>query len=286
MSAPTPFNRQLLRLRRDRAAERFAEADFLKREMAERLADRLDDIARRFPLALDLGCHGGELGEALAGRQKVDTLIHADLSPDMVKRISAPKLAASEEALPFADNSFDAVFSCMSLHWVNDLPGALLQIQRMLKPDGLLLLSFPGGESLKELRAAFLKAGVAGTGVSPRVSPFVDVRDAGMLLQRAGFALPVVDSDTLTVTYESPLELMRDLRLMGETNALLAQRQTFMSQGELGRMLEIYQEEHADLERRVRATFEIVTLTAWKPHASQQQPAKRGSGQVSLKDVL
>ncbi|MBN8530780.1 MAG: methyltransferase domain-containing protein [Alphaproteobacteria bacterium] len=286
MPNPAPFNRSLLRLRRDRAARQFHTADFLKREMAERLAERLDDITRDFPLALDLGCHGGELGEALMSKHKIGILIHADLSPTMLMRAAGPRLAASEEALPFGDNTFDAVFSCMSLHWVNDLPGTLAQIRRILKPDGLFLASFPGGESLKELRAACFKAGVAGSGVSPRVSPFVDVRDAGMLLQRAGFALPVVDADTLCVSYPSALELMRDLRLMGETNALNAQRRSFMGKDELSCILSLYQEEYADAEDRVPASFEIVTLTAWKQHESQQQPAKRGSGQVSLKDVL
>ncbi|MBX9633820.1 MAG: methyltransferase domain-containing protein, partial [Magnetospirillum sp.] len=193
------FDRSLLRKRRDRAAPEFAAHDFLVREMAERLADRLTDVTRRFPLALDLGCHTGEIADTLMGRGGIETLVQCDLSPRMAAKAATnghPALAADEEWLPFADASFDLVISCLSLHWVNDLPGTLLQIRRVLKPDGLFLCAMLGGETLKELRQALSEAEMAEeNGWSPRVSPFADVRDLGGLLQRAGFALPVVDAD-------------------------------------------------------------------------------------------
>src|SRR5512134_3494884 len=221
----TVFDRALIRRRRDRAAKSLAEHDFLYREVADRLADRLDDVNRRFPLALDLGCHTGALATALAGRGGIETLVHCDLSPRMAALAPAPAVAGDEEALPFAERAFDLVLSSLSLHWVNDLPGALTQIRRALKPDGLFLAAMPGGQTLKELRQALAEAEIGEEGgLSPRISPFVDVRDAGNLLVRAGFALPVADVETITVSYPDPLSLLRDLRGMGEANAVLERR--------------------------------------------------------------
>lgn len=289
------FDRSLLRKRRDRAAAGFAAHDFLVREVAERLADRLDDVTRAFPLALDLGCHTGELAESLGRRGGISTLVQCDLSPAMAARaaangrpsLAAPTLAADEEWLPFADDSFDLVMSNLSLHWVNDLPGTLVQLRRILKPDGMLLIAMLGGETLKELRQALSEAEIAEEGgLSPRVSPFADVRDLGGLLQRAGFALPVVDADVVPITYGDPMRLMADLRGMGETNAVAEQRKTLTRRNTLLTALARYQQVFAAPDGRLPATFQVLTMTAWKPHPSQQQPAKPGSATASLADVV
>lgn len=285
------FNRRSVRRHRDRAQPGLAGHDFLFREAAERLIDRLDDITRRFPLALDLGCHAGEVGHALAGRGGIERLIQCDLSPAMASAAAeqggGPALAADEEALPFRAASLDLVLSNLSLHWVNDLPGAFVQVRQALKPDGLFLASMLGGATLQELRTALYEAEaeVEG-GLSPRLSPLADVRDLGNLLQRAGFALPVADFETVTVSYEHPLKLMTDLRGMGEANANAARRTTFSRRATLMRALEIYAERFAGPDGRVPATFEIITLTAWAPAPDQPKSLKRGSATASLADAL
>jgi SAM-dependent methyltransferase len=287
MSAIHVFDRQQVLRQRSRAATGLGKHDFLLREIGERLADRLSDVKRQFPLALDLGCHCGDLGRLLAGRGGIQRLIASDLSPTMAASASPPSLAADEEALPFAAQCFDLVLSNLSLHWVNDLPGCLLQIRQVLKEDGLFLATMLGGETLMELRRCLQDAELQEEGgASPRVSPFADVRDAGALLQRAGFALPVVDVDTLTVTYPNPLKLLADLRGMGETNAVAARRKTFTRRGTLLRALSLYEERYADETGRIPATFQILTLTGWRPHISQQKPLAPGSGRVSLADAL
>ena len=281
------FNRRVVRLHRDRAAPLLDDHGFLLDEAGERLADRLTDVKRRFPFALDLGCHTGGMGKLLAGRGGIETLVQCDLSPAMARRAPGPSLAADEEALPFAESSFDLVLSCLSLHWVNDLPGALSQVRRALKPDGLFLASMLGGETCRELRAALAEAEIACEGgLSPRVSPFVDVRDAGALLQRAGFALPVVDSDTITVSYAEPLKLMRDLRLMGEGNALHHMRKGFTRRATLMDAGVRYREMFGDDEGRVPATFQIITMTAWAPDPSQPKAMAPGSAKARLADAL
>ncbi len=296
------FDRRLVRQRRDRAAGRAERADFLWREVAERLADRLDDVRRSFPVALDLGCHDGTLGRLLGARGGIETLVQCDLSPAMARAAAAgsagrpalapdavrrPALAADEEALPFAPASFDLVLSVLSLHWTNDLPGALIQIRQALKPDGLFLGALLGGETLTELRGALMQAELelAG-GASPRVSPFAELRDAGGLLQRAGFALPVADRDRITVTYPDALALMAELRAMGESNAVWARPRRPTRRAVLLRAAEIYRDVHADSEGRLPASFEVLYLTAWAPHASQQQPLRPGSAQARLAEAL
>ena len=279
-----------MRARRERAAPGLGDADFLFAEAAERLVERLDDVTRRFPLALDMGCHDGTVGRALNGRGGIERLVQCDLSPAMAARAAdhgGLALAADEEAQPFAPASFDLVLSALSLHWVNDLPGALLQLRHALKPDGLLLASLLGGETLSELRQALLEAeSELEGGASPRVSPFADVRDLGGLLQRAGFALPVVDADTLSVSYPDPFALMADLRGMGETNAVAERRRQPSRRATLLRAAEIYHERHGGPDGRVPATFQILTLTAWAPHASQQQPLRPGSAKARLAQAL
>jgi NADH dehydrogenase [ubiquinone] 1 alpha subcomplex assembly factor 5 len=283
------FDRRLVRRNRDRAAPVLGAHDFLFREVAERLADRLDDVTRKFPRALDLGCHGGELAATLRGRGGIETLVQCDISPAMARRAATngtATLVADEEILPFAPESFDLVISNLSLHWVNDLPGCLVQIRQCLKPDGLFLAAMLGGDTLAELRQALMEAELAETGgASPRVSPFADLRDAGGLLQRAGFALPVVDSDRLTATYSDLLGLMHDLRGMGEANAVQARPRRFALRTLFARADHLYRRT-ADTEGRLPASFQIITMTAWAPHVAQQQALAPGSARTRLADAL
>ncbi len=290
MEAPQPiFDRSALRAHRARAATAWDGPDFLVREAAERLADRLPDIKRDFPLALDLGCHAGELSRALAGRGGIETLIHCDPAQGFATKAAeaGPAVVAEEDLLPFAAGRFDLVLSALSLHWVNDLPGALLQVRQILKPDGLLLASLLGGDTLWELRRSLMRAeDELSGGASPRVSPFVELRDAAGLLQRAGFALPVADVDRITVSYPDPLALLRELRAMGESNALAARPRGVPPRDLLPRAAALYMEEFAGEDGRIPATFELITLTAWSPHDSQQQPLRPGSAEARLAEAL
>jgi SAM-dependent methyltransferase len=283
---PVLFDRRILRMRRARVAPALSGVDFLIREAAVRLLERLGDVRRAFPLALELGCHTGQLAAALRGSGQIGQLIQADLSHGMVRQADGARIVADEEALPFARACLDLVVSCFSLQWVNDLPGTLAQVRHVLKADGLFLAIMPGGTTLFELREAFMRAEleIAG-GAGPRVSPFVDVRDAGMLLQRAGLALPVVDVDTVTVTYDHPLKLIAELRAMGEANALV-QRGRALDRTTLGRACEIYRELFGDRAQRIPATFQLLTLSAWAPDPSQPQPIRRGSALVNLAEAL
>jgi len=274
MSGPAIFDRQLLRRRLARARA-LGPATFLIDRVAEELGERLSVVLRQFARAADLGTPSDAVARVLAESGKVGTVV------------SAGSVAADEEALPFAEGSLDLVVSALSLQFVNDLPGTLIQIRRALKPDGLFLAALVGGDSLNELRQAFAQAEseVEG-GASPRVAPFADLRDLGALLQRAGFALPVVDSDKLTVRYRSAVALMHDLRRMGATNILSERRRAPLRRATLERLGEIYAQRFADADGRLRATFEIVWLSGWAPHASQQKPLKRGSAAQRLADAL
>jgi SAM-dependent methyltransferase len=279
------FDRMLIRARRRRAAS-IGPATFLLDRVADDLADRLAGVLRRFDLALDLGSPGDAVGAALGRLGSIGSVLAADTVLDG-KGAIAPFVVADEEALPFRAATFDLVVSALSLQFVNDLPGTLVQIRRALKPDGLFLAALIGGETLTELRQSFAAAEseIEG-GVSPRVAPFADLRDLGALLQRAGFALPVTDVDRLTVRYDSAFALMHDLRRMGATNALFDRRRAPLKRATLTRMAEIYAERFADADGRVRATFEIVWLSGWVPHPSQQQPLRPGSAKTRLADAL
>ena len=260
-------------------------------ETADRLADRLEDTTRSFPRAVDLGCHSGELAQILAASSRVETLHQADISYRYAKAArdlnGRSSMVADEEFLPFAEGSLDLILSNLSLHWVNDLPGMLLQARRALKPDGLFLASMLGGETLKDLREALMTAEAEEEGgVSPRVSPFVDVKDAGALLQRSGFALPVVDADDITIDYPDALKLMRDLSGMGESNIVAKRSKKFTKRSTLARAAAIYHERHGREDGRVHAKFQVIYLTGWAPDESQPKPLRRGSGQVSLVDFL
>jgi SAM-dependent methyltransferase len=270
-----------LRARR-RRAQRLGASDFLIERVAEDIADRLAVVLRRFDVAVDLGTPGEAVRRALAGIGKLGTIVAA--SPFATGPLA---VVVDEEALPFRDGALDLVVSALSLQFVNDLPGALVQIRRTLRPDGLVLAALAGGETLTELRLAFAQAEAEiEDGISPRVAPFADLRDLGALLQRAGFALPVTDVDRITVRYASPVALMQDLRRMGATNVLNERRRKPLRRATLLRMVEIYGERFADADGRVRATFEIVWLSGWAPHESQQQPLRPGSARQRLADAL
>jgi SAM-dependent methyltransferase len=282
---PIIFDRSLLRTRRQRARTLGA-ATFLLDRVAEEFAERLRTVLRPFERVFDLGTPTDALRRALIAGGQITSIVA--VTPDATQLdASFPRVVADEEALPFAAGSLDLVVSGLALQFVNDLPGALIQIRRALKPDGLMLAALIGGESLSELREAFAKAEseIEG-GISPRVAPFADLRDLGGLMQRAGLALPVVDSDRLTVRYENVLALMHDLRRMGATNALHARRRVPLRRTTLARMAEIYAERFSDPDGRLRASFEIVWLSGWAPHESQQKPLKPGSAARRLADAL
>lgn len=290
---PTPleqtqiFDRALLARRRDRVAAGASGHDFLLARVAEDLADRLAIVQRRFPLAVNVGAHNGLVSRRIAGIAGVSTVIDVDSSIALLAGAPGPRVLADEEALPFADGSIELAVSGLSLQLVNDLPGTLIQIRRALRPDGLFLAALLGGETLKELRQSWLaaEAEVSG-GASPRVAPFADVREMGALLQRAGFALPVVDSETVTVTYPDPIAVMREVKAMGASNMLVARRRTPVTRRLLLRAAEIYAERFATADGRVPATFDIITLTAWAPDESQPKPLRPGSAQARLADAL
>lgn len=285
--AMTVFARHTVRQRRERAARHFADHDFLAREVGERLVDRLDDVRRPFPRVLELGSRRGLLRRLAEGRAGGDVWVESDLSPAMLASGASLRVVADEEALPFRGASFDLAISALCLHWVNDVPGTLVQLRHALKPDGLLLGALLGGQTLRELREVLGEAELdLEGGVSPRVSPFADVRDIGNLLQRAGFALPIADLDSLTVRYESPWRLLADLRGMGETNASVHRRRRFTRRSTLFAAMERYQARFGDAEGRVPATFQVIFFSGWAPDPSQPRAARRGSGQVPLADAL
>jgi SAM-dependent methyltransferase len=273
-SNPAIFDRKLMRLRQARALA-YGPETFLIDRVAADLGERLEAVLRTFERAADVGTPADAVRRVLKASGKVAAIYGGD------------SIVADEEALPYADGSLDLVVSALALQFVNDLPGTLIQMRRALKPDGLLLAALLGGDTLIELREAFAEAEaeVEG-GVSPRVAPFADVRALGGLLQRAGFALPVVDSDRLTVRYDSVFALMRDLRYMGATNIMLERRRTPLKRATLAKLADVYAQRFADSDGRLRATFEIVWLSGWTPHESQQKPLKPGTATQRLADAL
>lgn len=286
MSAPRVFDRPLLRQRLLRARA-LGPATFLLDRVAEDAVDRLATILRDFPIAVDLGTPGPALRRALADSARIGVLVAIGHSPGALAPAEKLAIAADEEALPLRDSSVDLVVSALNLQTVNDLPGTFIQVRRALKPDGLFLAALLGGETLTELRQCFAMAEAeVEDGASPRVAPFADVREIGGLLQRAGFALPVTDVDRVTVRYASAFALMHDLRRMGAGNPLVERRRTPLRRATLMRMAQIYAERFADPDGRMRATFDIVWLSGWAPHASQQQPLRPGSAKARLADAL
>ena len=268
---PALFDRALLHARQQRAQAQ-GPASFLLDRVAEDMSDRLAAVMREFQAPADLWTPGDGLA---ALRIRLPSL----------QRIALAETGA--EKLPFAPESLDLVVSALALQFVNDLPGVFAQIRRALRPDGLLLAAMIGGDSLTELRQAFAAAEAeCEGGVSPRVAPFADLRDIGALLQRAGFALPVTDVDRVVVRYDSAFALMADLRRMGGTNILLERRRMPTRRATMLRMAQIYGERFADADGRIRATFDVIWLSGWAPHESQQRPLQPGSAQASLAEAV
>jgi SAM-dependent methyltransferase len=288
MTTPPPpiFDRRLVRRRLARAAAAGAE-EFLLVHAGEDICERLSSIKRKFSAVLDAGTPSPWLAARLADRLRPRLLVRMTPLAETAGDGSLLRLLGDEESLPLARECFDLAVSALCLQNLNDLPGALVQLRRVLKPDGLFLGCLLGGQSLHELRTALA---VAETeiygGISPRVAPFADVRDMGGLLQRAGFALPVADSEPLTVRYATMFELMADLRAMGATNALAARLRKPSTRGLFLRAANSYAERFAEPGGRVRATFEMIFLSGWAPHESQQKPLPPGSAKMRLADAL
>ncbi len=285
MQQPPPvqmFDRKLIRARLARA-EGIGFADFLVARAADDLDQRLGAITRVFPIAVDLGTATDAAWRVIAARHGTEAAFRA--APATVGGVRM--LEADEEVLPFADKSVGLITSLLALQTVNDLPGSLVQIRRALQPDGLFIGCLLGGATLTELRQALAAAeSEMDGGISPRVAPFADVRDMGGLLQRAGFTMPVADLETVTVRYRHPLALLHDLRAMGLTNALGARRRVPLRRATLMRAMAIYAERFSDPDGKVRATFEMIWLSGWAPHESQQKPLKPGSAKARLADAL
>lgn len=280
------FDQDLMTARKLRAlAEAVPGAGFLMDRASEDLAERLGAVERRFEHAAALFCVTPAARAALLATGKVDAVTRAEADAALLS--GEDGLVSPSDHVPFAPESIDLAVSLLSLHEANDIPGMLIQIRRALKPDGLFLAAMAGSGTLAELRESLLAAEteISG-GAGPRVMPFTDVRDAGALLQRAGFALPVADVETLTVRYESMFGLLRDLRAMGATSALIARPRKPATRRLFARAAEIYAERFSDPDGRVRATFALVWLSGWSPHASQQKPLQPGSAEVSLTTVL
>ena len=280
---PRLFDRNLLDARRRRALARpVPDADFLLRAIVDDIGERLGAVQRRFALGADIGTPLDLLARRLAADGQVERIVRLDRIGE-----TRPDVVADPEALPLAEASVDLAVSALALHWCDDLPGALAQIRRALKPDGLFLAALLGGDTLTELRQslAAAEADITG-GASPRVAPFTELRAAGALLQRAGFALPVIDMDRRTVRYASALHLMRDLRAMGAANALVERSRRPLPRAVLARAVEIYAERFSDPDGRVRATFDVISLSGWAPHDSQQKPLRPGSAKARLADAL
>jgi NADH dehydrogenase [ubiquinone] 1 alpha subcomplex assembly factor 5 len=288
------FDRAALKRRRARAGARIAAegvggVDYLLARAAEDVIDRLAAVNRAFPLALEVGCHHGLLRRQLASHLpgKIETLVALDHAQPMARLAGKPALVADEEHLPIKDGALDLAVSLLSLQWTNDLPGALIQIRKALKPDGLFLGALIGGESLIELRQSLYEAEAeCEGGVTPRVLPFVEVRTMGSLLQRAGLALPVTDVDRVQVTYATPFALLADLRAMGATNIIRERKKAPIKRATLARMAEIYADRFPAPGGRITATFDIVHASGWAPDASQQKPLRPGSAAHRLADAL
>ncbi len=273
-----------MRARLARAVRAKNPCDFLMRRAVEDLAFRLSGVSRDFPRVLDFSAPHPATGELLAAPGRfVARAAPTGENPGF----SGASLVADEEFLPFAPQSFDLAVCALNLQFVNDLPGVLAQLRRVLAPDGLFLAAMVGGQTLRELRTCLTQAQeeIEG-GASPRVAPFADLRDLGGLLQRAGLALPVVDVDAFTVRYANAFDLMRDLRFMGATNALVAGARRPLRRDVVFRAAALYQEMFADADGRIRATFEIIWASGWAPHESQQKPLAPGSARTRLSDAL
>lgn len=286
------FNRQRLRQNRERARENFTEHNVLFEEVSAQLFDRLQGINRPFHRILDLGSRSFSLSKSLAKQDASRFIVHSPTSPDVNKLLTHHVCVADEEWLPFRDTSFDLILSNLNLHWANDLPGALVQIRRALKPDGFFLSALFGGETLYELRECLYEAEMQlRGGVSQHISPFADIQDCGSLLQRAGFTLPVVDKERFTLTYQNSFQLMRELRGMGESNILNSRDKRFMPSALFIEADRIYRSRYATKSENgvsgtINATFDILFIAGWAPHDNQQKPLKPGEASSRLAKAL
>ncbi|GJQ08637.1 hypothetical protein GpartN1_g428.t1 [Galdieria partita] len=291
------FDRKLKRLQRERAARNFDEGYyFLHKEVANRLCERLQDIPRALETALDVGCGYGHVRAALSDFPGIKRVVETDISESCVRTtldrcqslsdgIETIGIVSDEEFLPFQQHSFDMAISCLSMHWINDLPGFLAQLNRVLKPDGLFLGAMFGGDSLHELRVCLqLAEEQVHGGVSPRVSPFVQTSDVGSVLSRGGFKLTTIDTDRFTVKFEDMFQLLRFLKATGENNANCL-RGGYFGKKAFQLASELYRQQYSDNEGHIFASIHVVYMIGWSPHPNQQQPKKRGSAQFSLKDL-
>ncbi len=281
------FDRQLFRQRRLKALEAgVSGADFLLKLASEDLADRLAIVSRQYRIGIDLGGHTGQIAKMLAESGKAETVYRGDLfaphpgitSPDFVFDDALPPLKAASAGI---------IVSALSLQFVNDLPGTLVQIRQALEPDGLFLAALPAADTLHELRDVMMRAELEiNEGAAPRVGPFADVRELGSLLQRAGFALPVTDVDRFTVRYDTLFDLIKDLRAMGATSTLTERSRRPLAKSVFLRAAELYARDYSDEDGRIRATFSLATLSGWAPHESQQKPMRPGTAKKSLAEAL
>ncbi len=272
------FDRSLVRKKRARAKSYLADSGFLFNWSQQQIEKRLEDIKREFTTALQIGCR-------TQNRLKDFGVInHISLDNTAAYK---PDILAEEDLLPLISKNFDLIYSALSLHSVNDLPGALVQIKQALKDDGLFIAAMLGGETLFELRHVMQQTELElHGGQSPRVAPFADMPQMGNLMQRAGFNLPVIDSEKITVTYDNIYKLMHDLRYMGEANSIKSRNKKFVGKDFFSRANELYQQLYSDQDRRLIATFDVIFLIGWAPHESQQKPLRRGSATNRLSDIL
>lgn len=273
------FDRNIIAEKKNRIASDLPNHGFLFDWTSEQIIDRLGVIKKQYPLALQIGNRATINNLEKFGIKKIITLDNANkLSPSVI---------ADEELLPFGSNVFDIVISPLNLHTTNDLPGTLSQIRHCLKSDGLFIAAIFGGETLYELRQVMSDVEMQKTGgISPHISPFADLPQMGSLMQRAGFNLPVIDSEKITVTYDNVFKLMWDLRLMGESNSIKARKKNFTSRRFFHDVNELYAERFSEEDGRIKATFEIIFLLGWSPHESQQKPLRPGSAENRLADAL
>ena len=282
------FNERHHRLRLARARKTFAnDPDFLIRHVVDDMMERLGAVQRTFDNGIALFGRTAHLAREMAASGQVRTVTRVEEKDGWIGENPAPSAFASPGVLGLEDDSADLVLAPLGLHWSGDLPGSLIQLRKALRPDGLLMAALPGPDTLKELREALLAAEseVKG-GAAMRIDPFTDMRDAGALLQRAGYALPVIDKDDLTIRYDTALDLIRDLRAFGATFQLESNARPALTRGIISRMVEIYAERFCDPDGRIRATFSFVSLSGWVPHESQQQPLKPGSAKTRLAEAL
>lgn len=289
MTAATPlvFDHALLLKRREKASPHYGDVAYLKKRAVDDLCERLHIVQRTFGEAFEIGSHGHWLRESLAQQGLLGTKVQTLTSSDPAPGFHADQNPPGFELLPLETGSVDLILSALSLHWINDLPGLFAQARLALRPDGLFLTTFFGGRTLQELREVLLEAEMeASGGAATRVSPFADSQDAARLLQRAGFALPVADSDVVTVRFDSLFGLFRDLKAMGETAAFAERAARPLTRSIIARAADLYAERFSDPDGRVRATFELVSVTGWAPHESQQKPLQPGSAAMRLADAL